>query len=95
MDKKAEEFYARLKEELNNSTKKWPLEYLYKFIVPNQQEKVDAIEALFDGMGAVISNNVSKNGNYKSVSVNVVMKNADAIIEKYKQVSSVEGVISL
>ncbi len=46
-------------------------------------------------MGAVITTNKSKNGNYSSVSINVVMPNADAIIDKYKEVSTIEGIISL
>ena len=43
----------------------------------------------------IISTNKSKNGNYSSVSINVVMPNADTIIDKYKEVSIIEGIISL
>lgn len=46
-------------------------------------------------MGAVIKTNQSKNGKYTAVSINVKMKNPDAVIEKYKEVSSIEGIISL
>ena len=47
-------------------------------------------------MGAVINTKASKNGNYTSVSINVRMKNPDAVILKYKEVAEkVEGVISL
>lgn len=95
MDQKTEDFYIRLKQELENTTEQWPSEYLFKFIVPNTDEKPQQIEKFFDGLGAVIKNNPSKNGKYMSVSVNAVMKDADAIIEKYKQVAVVEGVISL
>lgn len=38
MDKKTEEFYIRLKEELEQSTS-WPSEYLYKFIIPTDPQK--------------------------------------------------------
>ena len=95
MDKKTEEFYTRLKTELENTTEKWPAEYLYKFIVPAGEEKIALIEKAFNDMGAVITTNKSKNGNYSSVSINVVMPSADAIIEKYKEVSTIEGIISL
>ncbi|UUV21660.1 DUF493 family protein [Flavobacterium sp. CBA20B-1] len=95
MDQKAEEFYARLKAELENTTEKWPVEYLYKFIVPADEAKIALIEKAFNNMGAVIKTNKSKNGNYSSVSINVVMGSADAIIEKYKEVSTIEGIISL
>lgn len=94
MDKKTEEFYVRLKEELSN-TSLWPSEYLYKFIVPTDQNKIDEIENAFNNMGAVINTSVSKTGKYTSVSVNVRMKNPDAVIEKYIQVSNIEGIISL
>lgn len=95
MSQNTEEFYLRLKGELENTTKKWPAEYLYKFIVPASDEKVNEVKEAFDNMGAVIKTNKSKNGNYISISINVVMKNADAIIEKYQEVSTIEGIISL
>lgn len=95
MDKKAEEFYARLREELNNTTEKWPAEYLYKFIVPTDPAKIIAVENAFDGMGAVIETTQSKTGKYTSVSINVIMADADAIIEKYLAVSTIDGIVSL
>ncbi len=94
MDSKTEEFYARLKEELTN-TSLWPSEYLYKFIVPSEANKINQVETAFDGMGAVINTQQSKTGKYTSVSVNVQMKNPDAVIEKYKELSNIEGIISL
>ncbi|MEC8885308.1 MAG: DUF493 family protein, partial [Bacteroidota bacterium] len=49
----------------------------------------------FDNMGAVINTKESSKGTYTSVSINVRMQDPDAVIEKYKEVASVEGVISL
>lgn len=94
MDKKTKEFYARLKEELKKSSN-WPAEYLYKFIVPTDSNKIDEVENAFNNLGAVIVTNQSKTGKYTSVSVNVRMKNPDAVIEKYIEVSTIEGIISL
>lgn len=94
MDKKSEEFYARLKEELINSTV-WPAEYLFKFIVPSAPEKIEAIENAFNQMGAVIETNQSKTGKYTSVSINVRMQSAQAVIDKYIEMSAIEGIISL
>lgn len=94
MDKKTEEFYVRLKDELAN-TSFWPAEYLYKFIVPSDKNKIVEIENAFDNMGAVIKTNHSKTGKYTSVSINVRMKNPDAVISKYVEVSKIEGIISL
>ena len=47
-------------------------------------------------MGAVIKTTASKNGKYTSVSINLLMQNPDAVVEKYKEVAEkIEGVISL
>ena len=89
------EFYAKLKEQLYD-TDVWPTEYLYKFIVLSNKEKIEKIETIFDGLGAVIKTKESKNGKYTSVSIDVVMEKPETVIEKYKEVASkVEGVISL
>ena len=93
--KDPEEFYNKLRAQLYD-TAMWPAEYLYKFIVPSRREKIEGVERIFDNMGAVITTKKSKKGNYTSVSVNVKMKNPDAVISKYKEVGKkIEGVISL
>ncbi|MDT0644036.1 DUF493 family protein [Zunongwangia sp. F363] len=90
-----EEFYEKLKKQLQD-TAMWPSEYLYKFIVPTSKKEIDQIEKIFDNMGAVINTKKSKNGKYTSVSINVRMKNPDAVINKYKEIGKeVKGVISL
>jgi uncharacterized protein len=94
MDQKSQEFYKNLKQNLTTSTD-WPSEYLYKFIVPSDTEKIKSIEEAFDNMGAVIKTNQSKTAKYTSISINVRMKDPDAVIEKYVQISDIEGVISL
>lgn len=91
----SEEFYKKLKGQLHE-TASWPAEYLYKFIVTTDNKKIAKLEAIFDNMGAVINTTESKNGKYTSVSVNLLMRNPDAVIQKYKEVAEkVEGVISL
>lgn len=91
----AEEFYKKLKNQLLETTT-WPSEYLYKFIVSSDVQKIKEIETLFDNTGAVIKTIESKNGKYTSVSINVVMKDPDAVIEKYIEVTNnVKDVISL
>lgn len=94
MDKKTEEFYIRLREELNN-TSTWPSEYLYKFIVPTDAKKIEEVENAFDNLGAVIQTTQSKTAKYTSISVNVTMASPESVIEKYIEVSNIEGIISL
>ncbi|MDG1284937.1 MAG: DUF493 domain-containing protein [Flavobacteriaceae bacterium] len=90
-----EAFYNNLKEKLKD-TSVWPSEYLYKFIIKSDPVKINTIECIFDNMGAVIKTIPSKNGNYTSVSINVVMNNPDDVIKKYKEVGNqVKEVISL
>ena len=91
---KSDEFYKRLKEQLER-TSTWPSNYLYKFIVLSDAKKIKQIQDVFDGTGAVIASKQSKNGKYTSLSITVNLKNADAVIEKYKAVGEVKGVISL
>ena len=94
MDKKTQEFYEKLKEEFGN-TSEWPGEYLYKFIVPTDLKKIEELENAFDNMGAVIKTHQSKTAKYTSFSVNVRMESPEAVVEKYIDVSTIEGIISL
>ena len=94
MDKKTEDFYIRLKEELTNATL-WPSEYLFKFILPSDIHNIAKIEATFNDMGAVITTQQSKTGKFTSVSISVTMKSAQSVIDKYIAVSDIEGIISL
>lgn len=94
MDKKTEDFYVRLKSELEESTS-WPAVYLYKFIVPTNDTNINLVENTFNNMGAVIKTHSSKTGKYTSISINVTMQDADKVIEKYQELSTIEGIISL
>jgi len=94
MDKETEDFYIRLKSELEESTT-WPAVYLYKFIVPTSVTNIDLVENTFNNMGAVIQTHSSKTGKYTSISINVTMQDAGKVIEKYQELSTIEGIISL
>ncbi len=89
-----DEFYARLKDELLR-TSSWPSDYLYKFIVPTDAEKIKAIQGIFDNTGAVIESKKSSKGKYTSLSVTVHLEDPEAVVKYYKEVAKVEGVISL
>lgn len=91
---KPEAFYARLKEQLLENTV-WPSNYLYKFIIPTDEKRIAEIKAIFNIAGAVIESKKSKKGTYTSISITVHLDNPDEVISKYKEVSKIEGVISL
>jgi uncharacterized protein len=93
-EKEIREFYDRLKVELDLSNS-WPALYLYKFIVPTDQDNIERVEQAFDCMGAVIKTTKSKTGKFTSISVDVMMKDSQEIIDKYIEVSTIKGIISL
>lgn len=93
-NEKAEAFYARLKIQLEESSI-WPSDYLYKFIVPTEKDRINQIHQVFDNTGAVIESKKSKQGKYTSISITVNCKNPEEVIRNYKEVGKVKGVISL
>lgn len=93
MDKRTE-FYKKLKIELKKDTT-FPSKYLFKFIVPTDQDKIMHVENMFNHLGAVVNKTSSKTGKFTSISILVVMKKADDIISKYREAEKVEGIISL
>ncbi|WP_035667741.1 DUF493 family protein [Flavobacterium sp. 83] len=93
-EKEATEFYERLKVELDMSNT-WPAEYLFKFIVPTENDNIERVESAFDCMGAVIKTTKSKTGKFTSISVDVTMKDSQEIVDKYIEVSTIKGIVSL
>lgn len=95
MDEKTKDFYENLQKQLEDYTD-WPAAYLFKFIVPTDKSKIKQILDLFeDTPGAKAKTKTSSKGQYTSVSIEVIMSSAEAVIEKYQQVSVVEGLLSL
>jgi len=93
-EKKTAEFYERLKVELDKSNS-WPAEYLFKFIVPTNEENIQKVENAFNCMGAVIKTKRSKTGKFTSISVDLMVKDSQEIIDKYQELSTIEGIVSL
>lgn len=93
-EKEVNEFYERLKVELDRSNT-WPAEYLFKFIVPTSDENIKKVEEAFDCMGAVINTTKSRTGKFTSISVDLEVKDSQEIIDKYREVSTIEGIVSL
>jgi uncharacterized protein len=69
----------------------WPALYIFKFIVPRGKE--DALKALFPMH--TTSEKVSKNGNYTSITLQMMMPSSNAVIEIYQAASKIEGIIAL
>jgi len=92
--KDRESFYAKLKTQLDE-TSKFPTDYLYKFIVSTEGNKVEQVQTIFDSTGAVINTKKSKTGKYISVSIVIKVSSSDQVIAYYKQAEKIEGIISL
>lgn len=81
-----ESFKEKLDKEYN-----WPSLYTFKFIVPSGKE--DEIKQLFSNHN--IREKYSSNGNYVSVTAEVMVQSSDRVIEYYLEANKVEGVIAL
>lgn len=69
----------------------WPSLYTFKFIVRAGQE--EQLLQMFPHH--TTSTKPSKNGNYTSVTFQMMMPSAEAVIGIYKKASAIEGIIAL
>jgi len=69
----------------------WPALYTFKFIVPKGKE--DEVKNLFPQHTS--SEKLSKNGNYTSITLNMMMPSSEAVIDVYVKASKIEGIIAL
>lgn len=92
--KDRESFYRKLKTQLDETTQ-FPTDYLYKFIVSAEGNKVEEVQAIFDNTGAVINTKKSKTGKYISISIVIQLASSADVIKYYQQAEKVEGIISL
>ena len=88
------EFYASLKINLEKNHN-FPEDYLYKFIIVNNQEKLTEIYKVFDGTKNTFSTRESSNGKYISITIQCFVLDAEYVIRLYQEVSKIEGVIML
>ena len=90
-----EERYNKLKIQLEENVN-FPAKYPYKFIVLTENtETQKVLLSRFDNMGAVVQTKLSKNGKYTSITILAEMASADAIIDQYKSLEDIEGLMSL
>ncbi|MFZ5554037.1 MAG: DUF493 domain-containing protein [Bacteroidota bacterium] len=73
---------------------KAPDVYMFKFIVPNNNESMARVMALFDDTSRVHSK-LSSNEKYMSITATEMMLSVDSIIDKYRLAFGIEGLIAL
>jgi hypothetical protein len=70
----------------------WPSLYIFKFIVPAQKQ--DDLRKLFPRhVTATVKH--SEKGNYVSLTYLMMMPSSESVIEVYKRVSVIEGLVAL
>lgn len=69
----------------------WPSLYMFKFIVPAGKEA--EVKQLFPLH--TTTEKQSRQGNYTSITVQMMMPSSDAVIGIYEQASAIEGLIAL
>ena len=80
--------------DLLSENKEWPMLYYFKFIVSNNQEKLNQVKELFADPTA-ITYNTSRDIKFISLSCKQLMSDADSIIAVYEKASLVDGLIAL
>jgi hypothetical protein len=88
-----QEKYSKLRYQLMESLT-WPSLYMFKFIIPNSDEKVNTIKKLFPSH-AEFSFKTSKDLKFIGITVKQTMESADAVIDIYIEASRIEGVMML
>ena len=77
--------------DLLNEQSDWPIDYLFKFIVP--KAGLESMKEVFDGHEIVVR--ASTRGNYLSITATVPVASADEVIRVYQEAGKVPGVVSL
>ena len=80
--------------EILQKEKNWPQFYFFKFIIPNEKEKLETVKSLFSNPNK-ITYRTSRDIKYIGVSCKQWMPTPEAIISIYEKAYSIQGVIAL
>ena len=82
--------YHSFKNKLDE-THEWPSTYLFKFVIP-EAKKGELLSLMPTGQ---VQERSSSNQKYVSISLNALMESAEEVVAVYKQVSKIEGIVTL
>lgn len=88
MTEKEQRLLVQLEENLE-----WPHVYMFKFILKQDQDKIDQLHGLFKS--AEINFRQSSKGTYYSFTAKEMMLNAMNVIERYREVGSIGDIMAL
>jgi uncharacterized protein len=83
-------WFASFREKLDQHYA-WPSLYIFKFIVPKGKE--EEVRLMFPLHTA--TEKESKNGNYTSFTIQMMMPSSEAVIVVYQKAATIEGIIAL
>lgn len=86
--------FSKLKDLLDNNHL-WPSSYTFKFIIPQNSEQHLRSILKLDVEIMTYEFRPSSKGNYLSLTFSHVFASSDGVIEIYKRVSMVKGIISI
>lgn len=86
--------YEALRKKLDE-LESWPSLYMFKFIVPADNQKIAQVEALFNTKEAQVTTRSSNKGNFVSITAVEMMITPESVIERYQQAEGIEGLMSL
>jgi len=92
--KDRKEKYEKLRSQLEEGFD-WPQLYMFKFIVPANNEKVAQVESLFNTKESEVTTRQSSKGNFVSVSAKEMMLSPERVIDRYLEAEKIEGLIAL
>jgi len=89
-DRSSKEWWSDFQELLDDQNE-WPTEYVFKFIVPSS-----GLDDVKQALGAEeVTTRESSRGRYVSVTARMHMNSSEAVVDVYKSVRGIDGVISL
>lgn len=89
-----EEFYKNFKERLESTTS-FPSTYYFKFIIENNENKIQELKLIFKNSNSHFSFKESKNGKYVSVTIKIYVIDAEQVILYYKEAGKIDNIILL
>ena len=72
----------------------WPSEYMFKFIAPNETNRIGAVLAVFPD-DVQVERKSSGGGKYVSLTIREVMPSADGVFDRYEAVGRIGGIFAL
>lgn len=89
-----DDFYKNFKEKLKE-THTFPCDYMFKYILPSDEDKIARLYAIFNDPKASFSSRPSKTGKYTSFTIKIPVTDADDVILYYRQAAKIEGIVML